>query len=205
MLGNQNSRKYHVPRETIEHLYLEERRTIAEIEKILGYPGVYREIRRLGIPMRDCRKHAELTPSMQDICYAAGFFDGEGTILIGKPTRTCGYRLIVSATQTSIAPMEWFCPRWGGTISKRKKRKGRRQAWNWTVTSQLALKFLSDVRPFLIVKAEQADIAIEFQSRKFNGIRRTPDVIALEEDSRHRLMSLRSKTCGIEPISDGLT
>lgn len=191
MKGNQNGRKYHVSRETIERLYLDEKRTVAEIEEILGYPGVYREICRLGIPRRDCRKKPEAEPSLSDIAYAAGFFDGEGSINIKKPTRTCGYRLVVSATQTIITPIEWFRVRWGGSIRTKTETTKRKVAWEWTVTSQLALEFLKNVRPFLLVKGEQADIAIEFQSRKFNGIRNTAERLAFDDDSRHRLMLLR--------------
>lgn len=193
MVGNQNGRKYHVHRETIERLYLDEKRSITEIEKILGYPGVYREIRRLGIPRRDCRKKADLMSTIQDICYAAGFFDGEGSVLIQKPGRTCSYRLRVSASQTTVEPIEWLRQRWGGSVRIRKAKENRKTVWEWAITTQLALKFLTDVRPFLLVKREQADIAIEFQSRKFNGSRRLPEVIAMEEDSRHKLLSLRSR------------
>jgi hypothetical protein len=47
--------------------------------------------------------------------------------------------------------------------------------------------------PYLLVKREQADLAIEFQSHKsFKfGRRLTDDVLAFDEDYRARLLALR--------------
>ena len=40
---------------------------------------------------------------------------------------------------------------------------GRRPLFSWAIDARLALRFLGDVRPWLQVKGEQADIAIAFQ------------------------------------------
>lgn len=58
-----------------------------------------------------------------------------------------------------------FC----GTITfdeRSKKIPNRQDSWRWEVNSRKALIFLLAIRPFLVVKAEEVDLAIEFQNQK---------------------------------------
>jgi hypothetical protein len=191
-IGNQNARKHNIPRELIERLYVVDGKSIAEIERITGCPMIYREMCRLGIPRRSCRRSTEVEPTPSDVGYAAGFFDGEGSINIKNPARKTGYRLVVAAAQTAIEPLEWLKERWGGSVRIRRKRSRRRPAWEWSATSSLALRFLEHVYPLLIVKKDQAAIAIDFQSRKGNGMRHDEASIRWEKGCREKLHAIRS-------------
>lgn len=94
--------------------------------------------------------------------YFAGFFDGEGTVDIRFRTTHGGkyfrYELRVQIVQIDVKPLIVLRDKWGGSICKPKNSKTSR----WLVSSDQAAKFLRDVRPHLIVKADEADIGLEF-------------------------------------------
>ena len=94
--------------------------------------------------------------------YAAGFFDGEGTIWIAL-SKTDGWRFRAVVSQNDVTPLKMLQARWGGWIKAEYRPQGIH--WRWGLNrKQLVLQFLSDIRPFLIVKAEAADVMIEFIS-----------------------------------------
>src|SRR5260370_40314259 len=95
-----------------------------------------------------------------DSAYAAGFLDGEGYIAV-LHGRGASYHLEVTASQKTATPLEWLRDRWGGSV--RLRLVNTNPIFCWTLYANRALAFLEDVRPWLIVKAEQADIAIAYQ------------------------------------------
>jgi len=98
--------------------------------------------------------------------YAAGFMDGEGYIGIHKAISSVTkdrYVLHVTISQISITPLLHIHKEWGGGICILRPRNKKPIA-RWLVASNLAQKFLLDIRPFLILKADEADIALKFLS-----------------------------------------
>jgi len=104
-----------------------------------------------------------------DLAYAAGFFDGEGSVLIdrGKQTKNpyCGFRLEVKISSTSEEIIKCFKETFGaGTIEVRKKyTSGGKDYWSWIVAGNRAAEFLELIYPYLKVKSEDAEIGILFQ------------------------------------------
>lgn len=112
-----------------------------------------------------------------DFGYAAGFLDGEGCIFIArsiskdnrydKHKEYLRHQLRISVSQNKKAPIEWLMQKFGGCCSfktgKRSYDNGRYERWDWVIGNKAASDFLLLVRPYLIVKALEADIAIEFQ------------------------------------------
>lgn len=96
--------------------------------------------------------------------YAAGFFDGEGSIGIRRERNI--YRLEVNATQTTAEVLIAFQEKYGGKVTKRNKEKSR-DLYMWRVYTQNADAFLKDVLPFLIVKQERAKLALEFRASHY--------------------------------------
>jgi hypothetical protein len=195
MTGNQNARKNDLSRETLVQLYVVERLSIAEIGRRTGCGTVHRELARLDIPRRGTCKTKILPtvkPTIADKAYAAGFFDGEGSMNIRNPGSTIknpGYSLTLNVAQSCEAPLIWLSARWGGSVRPMKRPK---PVWEWNLGSLSASKFLQDILPFLMVKQEQALVAIEFQSHKKNtGRRRDPESISRERESKEKLQSLR--------------
>jgi hypothetical protein len=110
------------------------------------------------------------TPDRDTIIYLAGFFDGEGCIQINKAHRKGGhvspvYTLGTSAVQVHPEPIKLLLKYFGGSLDTRDENN-HRFIYCWRAASELALRFLLMVEPYLLVKKEQASIGIEFQQHK---------------------------------------
>jgi hypothetical protein len=100
-------------------------------------------------------------PNKSDRAYAAGFFDGEGNIVVIWQASKKGYMFQVRVTQKSRKPLVWLQERWGGGIYLKQIINGV-PCYSWNVGWGKARKFLDDVLPFLIVKRAQAELALKF-------------------------------------------
>jgi len=108
--------------------------------------------------------------SLTDAAYAAGFFDGEGCIMISTrydKKRRCTFFLSISINQVDRRPLDWLKARFGGSVHKKTSSRSYDGVefvqWSYVASTATACAFLRTIRPFLIVKAAQADLAFEFQ------------------------------------------
>ena len=111
-----------------------------------------------------------------DIRYFAGLFDGEGSIGIyrtGYPIngRKDGQRqwgLKITIVMTTPQPLKQIKAQWGGYagIEKRNKRKNSRDVFLWYLHGEQASGMLKELLPYLMIKRDEALIAIEFQATK---------------------------------------
>ena len=107
------------------------------------------------------------------LAYAAGFFDGEGSVVIQK-VRPSGasvsprYSLQVQIGNTYRPILAIFLERFGGAVYERKSqnRYGKRMQWQWQARNDTAAAFLEAVRPYLIEKADRAWLGLEFFNQK---------------------------------------
>lgn len=104
--------------------------------------------------------------------YAAGLFDGEGCIVIshraqGQRGRVYGLR--VQVCMSSEPTIQWLSQRFGGSCrpvnAPSRTGRGRKPVWVWAVNSRRAERFLCAIRPYMVTKAAEADVALAFQSR----------------------------------------
>jgi hypothetical protein len=118
--------------------------------------------------------------------YLAGFFDGEGSISIIR-RKPHGHVLHVDVGQIDRRPLELLRSRFGGSIQLQRRHSfGRRDLWYWKTGSQNAVPFLEAMLPYLIVKREQAELALRFQSRRLRGsARRDVEVVAAHRALDH--------------------
>jgi hypothetical protein len=104
-----------------------------------------------------------------DKAYIAGFFDGEGCVVIskshGKESRTPRYALVVVVSQKGIVPLGDLCNMTG--VGKIYISNKAANAHSWTISNSHAKEFLAAILPYLRVKKQQAALAIEF-AEKFN-------------------------------------
>ncbi len=136
--------------------------------------------------------------------YAAGFFDGEGCVYVGRQKRSDrpsgpSYLLKVQVGQSEPAVLRELRQRWGGTLSQEK----RRHMWVWQIMSQKAGAFLRDIHSHTRVKSEQIAVALDFlankgDSRRHTGNARsaprtTPDEIARREWYYNELRRLKRR------------
>jgi hypothetical protein len=100
-----------------------------------------------------------------DAAYAAGFFDGEGSIGIYKATwkSVSGpkpfWQLHVSASQHQSRDhvLYWLCTHWGGGVYD----YATKSAAEWRISSKAAIPFLRAVQPYLRVKRDEVDIVLK--------------------------------------------
>jgi LAGLIDADG endonuclease len=118
-------------------------------------------------------------PTSERLAYLAGFFDGEGHISLAKRlTRkkhkngtVCEYQrhqLQIAVSQKTREPLDLFVKEFGGSLVHkthlRSYDKVQVWRWDWVLSTAAAVAALKAMRPYLIVKASQADIAFEFAS-----------------------------------------
>lgn len=106
--------------------------------------------------------------TLNNISWFAGFFDGEGSIMLSichldSKTHKIEFRARVAVGNTNEESIELFCKKWP-TKMKRTKTPNpyNRPMHEWGAGGGLAKQFLSEVLPFLVVKKEQAKLLIEY-------------------------------------------
>lgn len=103
------------------------------------------------------------------LIWAAGFFDGEGSVSVRRQTRSNGkqglrglaYDLKVTACQRFIEPLITFKELFGGGIVPYKEYG--LLYYRWDRTSSPARDALVEMLPYLTVKRPIAELAIRFQ------------------------------------------
>ena len=155
------------------------------------------------------------------LAYLAGMIDGDGYITIARAYR--GGRFYhspqVGIAGTRSEPHEFAASLWGGAINRYvPKNPLHRPQFQWCRCGTLAAGIIEAIRPYLLVKAEQADLALELWEHLEFGRCEDPfpwfgpdydpisdrdrmreEMIALNQ-SRHRL---RKKAVG--RLLDGVT
>ena len=98
-----------------------------------------------------------------DISYVAGFFDGEGCIILAKPCGSSrGYSLRVSITQKHKETLVEIQKMFNGKIYPHSRKKGEGY-WSWeAVRKEVAYNFLKTILPYLQLKRKQAQVGLMF-------------------------------------------
>ena len=134
------------------------------------------------------------------LAWAAGFFDGEGCVLVElSKERNCkhGFRTALHATvtQTSLPCLELFLERFGGIIvaNENKTPNGRRWAvqYRWSVKNDDAIQFLKAIQPYCIVKKSQVDIAIKYPTKSQDGKKYGSKANPIPEDVMQARLEMR--------------
>lgn len=103
-------------------------------------------------------------PRMTD-AYAAGLMDGEGCVTIVEAHGNYSVRVDVGMTEKARDILELMHATNGGSIGMARGATERWDAaWRWTLCGAEASEFLERILPHLILKAEQARLAIRLQS-----------------------------------------
>ena len=103
-----------------------------------------------------------------ELNYYAGFFDGEGCIMIKKKhSRRPYHTLDIAISLTNLNTLEDFKRAFGGAIYGAYKSKANyKDKWSWMIGGNKALAFLKAIYPYLRLKSREAELGIEFQERK---------------------------------------
>lgn len=150
--------------------------------------------------------------SIETIAYAAGLFDGEGSVCIPYPKSSYGgkryHRLMVSLASTDPRVIMWLKEKFGGNISRLRipLKPQHKLSLRWGCNSLVAEQFLRLIQPYLLIKAEQVAIAMAFRATTRNahagmvngrhGTSKdpiTPDIEAEREGFRQQLLVLNKR------------
>lgn len=109
---------------------------------------------------------------MSDLAWAAGLFEGEGTITISKSREYT--RPHVSVTSTDIEVIEFFASRWPAEIKHREPGGNARRAFVWYVGNATgARQFVNDILPHLRTERvrAKAELLLEDLDERRQGSR----------------------------------
>lgn len=102
------------------------------------------------------------------------------------------YALILAVGNTDIRMCQRLADLFGGkVIAKGSLRNRTKQMWEYRVFSRNAARVIGMIRPYLVVKGEQADVAMAFAEtiRRTGG--HTEEVRAARADMKARLKLLK--------------
>ena len=126
-------------------------------------------------------------PSPAEVAYVAGFLDGEGSIVIRRarkiPGRRTGidFRLQIQFAQNDIRPLKLIEETFGGKTYACKPRKPTHAPYfQLSLQSRMGCqRLLEATRPHLLVKKEQAELALRFLALPLfkNQWSRNPEII----------------------------
>ncbi len=128
------------------------------------------------------RKEWHRPISAMDACWAAGHFEGEGTVLIHKKSRgTARWSPRVSLISTDREVIEFFCRYWPTTVAGPYSKNGKinsskwKPSYRWNHSDQFKVReFLRTISPYLkrTIVRERVAIVIEFCDRALASYRK---------------------------------
>lgn len=125
-----------------------------------------------------------------EVTYIAGILDGEGSVGVTFAPGGRYLKFRVDIGQADRRLIDWLQPRIGGAVYL-DRRSG---VWHLTLSKRQGVALLEAVRPFLIVKGEQADAFLHLAARSYVNGRRITDV-ELAERERLVLALADSRGC----------
>lgn len=152
--------------------------------------------------------YTKLTPSEMDWARLAAYVDGEGSILMterhypGKDYLGMYIRVVVSNCDPRLP--RWCSQTFGGVfvVSSRQQKSNHRLGLKWHVSCRHAEWVLRNIRPYLLLKGEQADVALAFQETLDPAARRRglgADMWEARKKMKQDLSDLRWQTFDVPP------
>jgi len=146
----------------------------------------------------EAERIAALKPDLStiDLAWAAGLFEGEGTVTITKAGRKGHTRGFVSVTNTDRDVVDFFHSHWGGHLrSVGKPSERAREAFEWRLySSSLAAMFAEQILPYIKTTRvrQKMELLIEASATRQRGSR-DPDYKARQHELRERMRKLNRR------------
>jgi hypothetical protein len=88
-----------------------------------------------------------------ELPYAAGLFDGEGSISLVRHHNNRWPSPQVAGASTDYEVVRWLQIRFGGSVVTKKPRSSAHSvSYDWRLTDRRALSFLDRIRPYLVIR-----------------------------------------------------
>ena len=121
---------------------------------------------------------------MRNLAYFAGFFDGEGCVVIGK-----NGSLAIRVINTNLRILNLFQESFRGSVKQRSQIVNKKQ-YVWSVYGEDAVEFAIRMSPYCIEKHEQLNKAIEWMDERKTYFR-SEDREAVVEKYRQQLTEMK--------------
>ena len=111
--------------------------------------------------------------------YLAGIVDGEGTVTLTRHHKNETHTPRVCVANNNLELLNWIKLKWGGVIVSKKKYKiHHRDSYVWYVAQDRAIRFLNEIKQYLIIKKPHADlITSEYKSVTHRAGKYTPRML----------------------------
>jgi hypothetical protein len=105
--------------------------------------------------------------------------DGEGTVTLSRHRRNQTPTPNVSVANNNLMLLKWIRLNVGGTIVlKRKRLPHHSDSYVWSIRQDRAIRFLKEIRRYLIVRKQQADlITREYKTVTHRAGEYTPEML----------------------------
>lgn len=133
------------------------------------------------------------------IAYLAGLFDGEGCVFISRKKSTGvnpSYGVSVSISNCHRGILELLRRAYGGYVKHYNETRPNQRDWfTWQLSGgKMAASFLTAIRPYSIIKAEEIDLALEFALRVTPKTSRLTDQeVSVREGYKTQLSALKRR------------
>lgn len=116
--------------------------------------------------------------------YVAGIVDGEGTVTLMKHHKNETHIPFVGIANNNLELLKWVKSLVGGNIcSKKKKLPHHADSYVLNIRQDRALRFLNEIKQYLIIKRQQAElITAKYKSVTNRAGRYTPEMLAKKEE-----------------------
>ncbi|MCK5608870.1 hypothetical protein KAR91_43760 [Candidatus Pacearchaeota archaeon] len=132
----------------------------------------------------------------KDYRYLAGIIDGEGCISINLYNKQASkYNLRVRVDNTSKELIFWIAENFGGKVRFQKSyHRNYRDIWRWEINYKNLEKLIKKILPYLIIKKEQAKLALKYRKTvNYRGKRCVPEKILEQRKELYLLMKQLNK------------
>ena len=150
-------------------------------------------------------------PTETEISYLAALIDGEGFIGIDssykRRFKNQTYQVRIGVCNTKRKLLDWIKLRFGGSVLFRGKPKSPKHSpsYEWRIQAKKAGEIIRLVYPYLILKREQAKIALEFrdtfkesliythQKGRFSNTQIKSTIIKKRKELREKMLALNKR------------
>lgn len=139
--------------------------------------------------------------TISERAYLAGIIDGEGSIcpirysqkVNGKTYRYGDIRIAVYNTNADL--IKWVSRRFGeGNTQKSNRAEGHKPCYQWSVLGRKTHVIIEAIIPYLVIKREQAKLALDYnQVRGTLGVRLTNEIKMERERIMDQLARLNKR------------
>jgi hypothetical protein len=130
-----------------------------------------------------------------DKAYIAGIVDGEGSIGLWRHHKNETHSPNVTIANNNLDLLKWIQLRVGGVIVSKKKRQiHHANSYAWSLRMDKAISFLNEIKVYLIVKKQQADlITTEYKKVTHRSGKYTSEMLAKKEELVAKIRKLNKR------------